>query len=198
VRKPTPVAVLAVLAFAGAVLTASSPPGWLGWCPPWALAAAGAGLAVLGTWLVTPWATRRRRRADQDQDALDELARHRGWSKRPRLLSEWIPWNCGCTRPSSFPQIKRRSGGQAPVSGWVTAPTSAGTDATDSTTAVNQTRGSRLSKVIAGNELVLGPEPCERHGPGRRNGVKHVPPETVEDPVVQRASSRFTGSAPTV
>jgi hypothetical protein len=49
---------------AGTVRTASRPPGWLGWCLPWALAAAGAVLAVLGTWLVQPWATRRRTRAD--------------------------------------------------------------------------------------------------------------------------------------
>jgi hypothetical protein len=62
------------------VLTASEPPSWLGWCPPWALAAAGAGLAVLGTWLVQPWVTRRHSRADQDRAAVDEVARYLGWS----------------------------------------------------------------------------------------------------------------------
>jgi len=78
-----PLAVLTVLAFLGAVLAAAEPPGWLDWCPPWALVAAGAILAVLTTWLVEPWATRRRALADRERDALDQLARHLG--RRNRL-----------------------------------------------------------------------------------------------------------------
>jgi hypothetical protein len=108
---------VAVLAFTGAVLTARKPPSWLGWYPPWVLAAAGAGLAVLGTWLVAPWATRRRRRADEDRAALDELGRYLGWSTRPPLLSEMDPAELGvhqAIRPSPFPQTKRW-GGRGPV-----------------------------------------------------------------------------------
>ncbi|RZU72838.1 tetratricopeptide repeat protein [Micromonospora kangleipakensis] len=86
-----PVVALAVLAFVGAVLTASRPPSWLGWCPPWLLAAAGAGLAAVGTWMVQPWATRRRARADVDHAALGELGRYLGWSTRLPLLSEMDP-----------------------------------------------------------------------------------------------------------
>jgi hypothetical protein len=110
-----PVAVLAVLAFAGAVLTASSLPSWLGWCPPWALAAAGAGLAVLGTWLVAPWATRRRGRADQVKDALDALGRYLGWSTRLPLLSEMDPLELRVHQ--AIPLPADQATGQRPAAG---------------------------------------------------------------------------------
>jgi len=93
-----PLAVLAVLAFLGAILAAAAPPGWLDWCPPWALAAAGAVLAVLTTWLVEPWATRRRAYADRQRDALDQLAGHLGRANRLPHPREVDPLALGLLR----------------------------------------------------------------------------------------------------
>ncbi len=83
-----PVLVLAALAAATALVGLTKPPAWLAWLPPWGVAGIAAVLAVLGTWLIEPWATRRQAVTKQERESLDLLRRHLGRQDRLPHIGE--------------------------------------------------------------------------------------------------------------
>jgi tetratricopeptide (TPR) repeat protein len=93
-----PAAVLALLAFVAALIGGDERPGWLGWAPSWVLAALAAALAALSTWLVEPWATRRRAQTDREWTIRDQLGRHLGRADRLPRLDEMDPLALGVHR----------------------------------------------------------------------------------------------------
>ena len=86
-----PAAVLALLAVVAALIGGDERPGWLGWAPAWVLAALAAALAAFTTWLVEPWATRRRAQVDREWTVRDQLGRHLGRGSRLPRLDEMDP-----------------------------------------------------------------------------------------------------------